>query len=101
MAVRRIVLDAESAASTQIINLEGVEYQLTTRWAETQRAWYADLYTADGRPLQVGRRLSLGSNPFLGLDGPPGAWVVAGDDSNSRTAFADGVQLLLYVPAGV
>lgn len=97
MAVQVVIFGGTSAAKLQTVTLSGVEYRLRVRWSEPLAAWYMDLYTATGDPIQVGRRLSPGYAPLLGLNGADGLFLVDGQDGAPMQALADGDMLLLYV----
>lgn len=96
MAVKIIDTSGTSAARIQTVTLDDGEYRLRLRWNEQRRAWYMDLYDANDQPLQVGRRLSPGWAPLLGLNRPAGIFVVDGPDDAPDTALGGDV-LLLYV----
>lgn len=52
---------------TMSVELGGATYRLTFTWRERTRGWYLDLHTEDGAPVLLGRRLSPGSGPALGV----------------------------------
>ena len=42
-------------------------YRLTFTWRVRTRGWYLDIHTEEGVPVLLGRRLSPGSGPALGV----------------------------------
>jgi hypothetical protein len=99
MSTLRIPLDREAAEQSGTLTLDGEQYRLRVRWQEASLGWYADLFTLDGQVVQAGRRLSPGWSPFLGLRGPPGAWVVFGLDDAGQLALSTDALQLAYVEA--
>lgn len=101
MSVKQLVFSATSGAEVQTVTLDGVEYRLRVRWSEPRRAWFADLYDADGQDIEVGRRLSPGYAPFLGQRGrrgPPGLFLVDGLDGYRQADLGSALQIY-YVEA--
>lgn len=91
-------------ASLQTVTLEGAQYQLRLTWRHRCQAWYLDLFTLAGVPLVLGRRLSPGWSPTMGLvieDGPGGYLYVRGRDSYAREDLGATLRLLYYTAAEV
>jgi len=84
---------------TQTVELGGLEYRLRLTYRHRLESWYLDLYERDGTPLALGRRLTPQFGPLLGLsipDGPPGKFIVVGDEPYERDDLGDSL-LLVYV----
>jgi hypothetical protein len=89
-------------ASRQTVTLESTQYRVRLTWRHRCQGWYFDLWTLDGTPLLLGRRLSAGWGPNLGLiveNGPTGFLLVRGLDGYAREDLGDSVQLVYYTAA--
>ena len=74
------------------------------RWNLRTRAWYLDLYDADGVELTLGNRLSPQFSPVLLPDPqtrPEGALICVGVDPYVREALGDTLQLLHFTDVEV
>jgi hypothetical protein len=90
---------ASQPQQSQIVTLGGVQFQARFTYRTRCRAWYFDLYTSDGTPLALGRRLSPGWGPLLGLsipDGPAGYLFVRGADPYNREALGEDLRVVFY-----
>jgi hypothetical protein len=86
-------------AHVQTVTLDGVQFRLRLTWRRRCQAWYLDLWTLAGTALALGRRLSPGWMPLLGLvleDGPDGYLLVRGEDGYTRDQLGEDVQLVYY-----
>lgn len=85
------------------VNLDGVFYNLRTTWNEYGQFWLLGVYDAAMNLLIGMERLSPGAiwNFFYsGVIGPPGLLgVITESDTVSRTDFATGKAILVYIPA--
>lgn len=67
---------------------ETMRYRRT--WRPRLRAWYVDIWHADGTPVILGRRLSVGQTLQGGLPINPGAVIlVIGPDEYGREDLGD------------
>jgi hypothetical protein len=95
---------ASQPQQTQIVTLGGVQFQARLTYRNRTRAWYLDLYTSEGTALALGRRLSAGWGPLVGLsipDGPAGYLFVRGADPYNREALGEDLRLIFYTAAEV
>jgi hypothetical protein len=83
----------------QTVTLGGVQFQVRLTWRRRCGAWYLDLWAQDGTALALGRRISPGWGPLLGLsipNGPAGYLFVRGSDPYGRDALGDDVRIAFY-----
>ena len=83
----------------QRVTLDGTEYRIVLTWRQRSRSWYLDLYSADGNPIALGRRLSSGWSPVRGATDaqlPPGAFVVGGPEDYRRSDLGDDLMVRYY-----
>lgn len=81
----RLPLYTELPAHSCTVALEGVQYEVRFVYRERTASWYFDLHDEQGEPIVLGRRLSPGWSPALGVtSGPPGAFYVFGKDPYDR-----------------
>jgi len=84
---------------TQEVRLDGEPYRVRLTWRARPRAWYLDLFEADGTPIALGRRLSPQSLPLLAgpLEGaPPGTFIVRGPARYQRQALGETLLVIYY-----
>jgi len=77
--------------------LDGRKFVLRLTYRDRTASWYLDLYDVDEVPIALGRRLSPGSSPLLGVGvdrGPAGMLYVVGTEPYPR----DGLRLI-YIEA--
>lgn len=89
-------------AHRSTVTLELSQYRLRLVWMHRLQSWYLDLLTLEGTPLALGRRLSAGWSPNVGLvleDGPPGLLFVRAADRFPREAMGKGAKLMYYSQA--
>lgn len=89
-------------ASIQTVTLDGVQYRLRLTWRHRCRAWFMDLLALDESPLVLGRRLSAGWAPNVGMvltGGPPGLFFVRGGDGYERADLGTNLSLMYYSQA--
>lgn len=97
-----IVSAFPSVPSTiQTVTLGEQQYRLRLTWRRRLQGWYMDLYTLAGDPLALGRRLSPGWSPLLGIvldeeTAPDGHFVVRGLDDYLREDLGEGLTLAFY-----
>lgn len=83
----------------QTVALGGVDFRVRCTWRERTRAWYLDLYAADGTPLVVGRRLSPGWAPYAGIQTagmPDGVVWVRGPNDYARDDLGASLRIAFY-----
>ena len=88
----------------QRVTLDGIEYRIVLTWRQRPRSWHFDLYSADGDPIALGRRLSSGWSPVRGATDerlPPGAFVVGGPEGYRRSDLGDDLQVWYYGAAEI
>lgn len=89
-------------ATTQTVTLDGAQYRVRLTWRHRCRAWYMDLLALDETPLVLGRRLSPGWSPNMGMvldAGPPGLFFVRGSDDYARADLGTNLVLMYYSQA--
>ena len=83
------------------IALDNEEFVLTFTFRARTSSWYIDVAASDGAPLAVGRRMSPGWGPLLGLNlpgSPKGElWVEADRDPYEREDLGTRLKLF-YIP---
>lgn len=90
----------EQPAQTYTVALDGVTYGVRLVWRARPASWYLDLSAEDGTALVLGRRLSAGWAPAVGVrDGlPPGLLYALGLDGYEQLDLGTALRLL-YLPA--
>jgi hypothetical protein len=84
---------------SQTVTLAGAQHVVRFTWRPRLDAWYVDLHTVEGVPLVVGRRMSAGWAPFVGLriEGlPTGLLYVRGSDGYARGDLGGNLRLVHY-----
>ena len=81
-------------------------YDLRLTWRERPAGWYLDLWQVDGTPIALGRRLTPGWDPILGLgiaDSPDdgGFLTVRGPDPYERADLGTALRLVWMTTAEV
>ena len=81
------------------VTLGARTYDLRLTWRERPASWYLDLWTTDGTPIALGRRLTPGWDPILGLgieDSPDdgGFLLVRGPDPYQRSDLGGSLRLV-------
>lgn len=87
MAVVELPIRFDLPAHRYRVTLSGVEFGLRFTFRDRTSSWYLDLFDVDGNPLALGRRLSPGYSPLLGVAvdrGPSGYLLVTGSDPYER-----------------
>lgn len=96
----RIITAYPSVARTiQVVTLGDAQYRLTLTWKGRLKAWYFNLQTLAGVDIVVGRRVSPGYGPLLGLlpEGAPGGlFFVRGKDGYKRNDIGSNVAIVYY-----
>lgn len=85
--------------SVQTVTLDSVQYRVRLYWRDRLAAWYFDLRLLDGTALVLGRRVSSGWSPVVGIkrDGmPPGYLLVRGVPEYTREQLGTDVQIVYY-----
>lgn len=88
------------------VTLGARAYDLRLTWRERTASWYLDLWKTDGTPIALGRRLTPGWDPILGLgiaDSPDdgGFGTVRGTDPYERQDLGAGLRLVWMPTAEV
>lgn len=81
------------------ITLGAAEYRVRFRWLWRCASWYADVWTADGTAVVLGRRLAPGSLlvPDLSIVGVRGdLLMVFGSDGYARDDLGQTVRVLYF-----
>ena len=93
--------------SQQTVTLEDNQYRVRLTWRPRLNGWYLDLTELDETPIAVGRRLSPGWGPLIGLlpaEAPAGLFYVRGPSEYEQGSLGDSLKLLYYdstdLPAG-
>lgn len=81
---------------TVTVDLDGQDYTLRFEWKNNLQGWYLDISLPDGTHINQGRRLSPGSTPLVGLDGPPGILFVQGPDPYTQLQLGDDLLLFYF-----
>lgn len=102
----QIQAQAALPATLQTVTLDGERYRIRLTWRARPSggSWYMDLYTAAGAAIALGRRLSPGWGPLIGLNlqtAPPGRFYVSGADIVSRDDLGSRIFLRYYTAAEV
>lgn len=58
----------DSPQHSMRVELGNSTYQLTFTWRERTQGWYLDIHDEDDAPIRLGRRLSPGWGPLLGVN---------------------------------
>jgi len=99
--IQEILINAESADTFYNGDFDGVEVRLRFQWIEDVESWFLSLYSPDGSPILLTRRLVPNSSPVLTTRAVPGLFFVVGDPSVPKTREALGTSLrLFYSEAG-
>ncbi len=96
---RVLSLDSVVPAYLQTFTLGGTDYRIGLTWRERTASWYLDLYDAEEAPLALGRRVSPGWSPLLGLSiegGPDGVLMVRGPEPYMRDGLGAGLRIIFY-----
>ena len=101
---RQLQIKQEQPADTQTVTIGGVQYRARFTWRTRTASWYLDLWKLDGTALALGRRLSPGWGPLIGLsiDGAPDSWLyLSGPDEYRRDHAGSSLQVRFYTQAEV
>jgi hypothetical protein len=96
---RVLSLDPVVPSYLRTFTLGGTDYRIALTWRERTGSWYLDLYDAEEAPLALGRRVSPGWSPLLGLDidgGPEGMLFVRGPEPYRREDLGAGLRIIFY-----
>ena len=74
MKMARLIQTAPIPIATQVVQLGGVNYSLTTRWNDRASAWILDVALEDGTPLASGLALRAGQAVGSFIRRLPGGW---------------------------
>ena len=88
--------------STQTVTLAGVQYRVRLTWRPRTNSWYLDIYTLEEVAIALGRRLSPGWGPLIGLlpeGAPAGLFYVRGPSTYIQGSLGSDVKLLFYETA--
>lgn len=83
----------------QRVDLDGITYRIDLTWRDRARGWYLDLYTQDGAPIALGRRVTADWSPLHGTTDPripPGLLQAVGPDDYTREDLGDRLQLIYF-----
>ena len=101
----RILSTTPSApCAMQTVTLGATQFRVRFTWRERTASWYLDLYDAAEEPLALGRRLSPGWGPLIGLsvpDGPAGFLFVRGPEPYVREQLGGAVRVIFYTAAAL
>lgn len=89
----------ELPSHTQTVVLGASQFTIRFTFRDRTGAWYLDLWTVDGDPVILGRRLSVDWSPLLGLaldNAPEGVLFVRGPDGYVREELGDDLLLIFY-----
>lgn len=89
---------------TQRVSLGETEFSVRLRWRRRLNQWTIDLYTADGTPLLVGRRVTPGAAAYIAdryrlADGPDGALLASGRDPYVQADLGTVLELTFFTSA--
>ena len=101
---RQLQVFPSQPASIQTVTIGEVQYRARFTWRTRTSSWYLDLYKQDGTALALGRRVSPGWGPLLGLsiEGAPDGYLYAsGPDEYRRDFLGDSLQVRFYTQAEV
>ena len=105
---RQLQAFPDQPQDTQTITLgEGdskLQFRVRFTWRVRTASWYMDIWKLDGTAIALGRRLSPGWGPLLGLslDGAPdGHLYVSGPDEYRRDMLSQSLQVRFYTQAEV
>ena len=88
-----------------VVTLGEVRLRLTLTWRARTVSWYADVHTAAGAELVLGRRLAAGWTPLgavnLGDDHPDGVLLCRGVEDYEQADLGTRLQLVFVPQADV
>lgn len=89
----------ELPSHVQTVTLGGAQYRVRFTFRGRCASWYADVYTRDGEPLALGRRLSPGWALLSAASipgAPDGFLFVRGSDGYVRGDLGGSLRLVFY-----
>ncbi len=84
MSIEILQLDSTHQNCETTFDLDGVLFRLRTRYNARIDSWIASLYDAEGNPISVGRRLTVGNMlfPWLATQNSPAGQLIAIDSQD-------------------
>ena len=88
MTIQQIIIDKTLGISQQVVNLEGIDYQVRFAWNGRDNNWYMDISLSDDTSLAMGVKMIINYDligHYVEENMPPGSFMLFSEDSSPIT----------------